>query len=137
MAVRLQAIFINPPIAVARLGGSNVPMDSFRWIDSPNPHLQTVIFPDWSLDVNAEGFVSPRMPESLTFRDGGLMRAVAPFFEVWGINGDDGSAPATWQQGPFTDDLLSWLGEIVPLTVDARNRKAARRARNPDLVFGT
>jgi hypothetical protein len=137
MAVRLQAIFINPPIAVARLGGSNVPMDSFRWIDSPNPHLQTVIFPDWSLDVNAEGFVSPRMPESLTFRDGGLMRPVAPFFELWGLNGDDGSAPATWQQVPLTDDLLSSLGGTVSLTVDARNRKAARRARNPDLVFGT
>ena len=137
MASRLQAIFIDPPIAVARLGGSDIPMDSFRWTDARDPRLQTVVFPDWSLDVDQDGFVTPRMPESLTFRDGGLIRPVAPFFELWGLNGEDRSDPATWQQVPLTADLLNSLGGTFTLTVDAQNRKAARRARNPNLVFGT
>ena len=137
MAARIQAIFIDPPIAVARLGGSNVPMDSFRWTDSSDPHLQTVIFPDWSLDVDAAGFVSPRMPNSLTFRDGALIRPVAPFFELWGLSGEDGGDPTKLTQVPLTNDLLNSLGATFSLTIDARNRKAARRARNPDLVFGT
>jgi hypothetical protein len=137
MAARLQAIFIDPPIAVARLGGSSTAMDSFRWVDSRDPHLQTVISADWSLDVDSNGFVSPRMPDSLTFRDGGLIRPVAPFFELWGLNGEDGSDPATWVQIPLTSDLLNSLGGTFLLTVDARNSKAARRARNPNLAFGT
>jgi hypothetical protein len=137
MAPRIQAIFIDPPIAVARLGGSNIPMDSFRWVDAGDPHLQTAVSPDWSLDVDQDGFVSPRMPESLTFRDGGLIRPVAPFFEIWALNGEDGSDPASWQQIPLTADLLNSVGGTFTVTVDARNRKAARRARNPNLVFGT
>lgn len=137
MAVRIQAIFIDPPIAVARLGGSTTPMDSFRWVDSSDPHLQTVLAPHWSLDVDADGVVSPRLPESLIFRDGALIRPVAPFFELWGLTGEDGSDPATWQQVALTNDLLSQNGSSFTLTVDARNRKAARRARNPDLEFGT
>jgi hypothetical protein len=137
MAAQIQAIFINPPIAVARLGASNTPLDSFRWVDSLDPHLQTVIFPDWSLDVDADGFVSPRMPDSLTFRDGALIRPVAPFFELWGLSGEDNSDPAQWTQIPLTAELLESLRGTFTITIDARNRKAARRARNPDLVFGT
>ena len=31
MAKIIQAIFVNPPIAIARLGGSTVPQEAFRW----------------------------------------------------------------------------------------------------------
>ena len=137
MAARIQAIFIDPPVAVARLGGSSTLMDSFRWVDSSDPHLQTVIAPHWSLDVDADGVATPRLPDSLIFRDGGLIRPVAPFFEIWALTGEDGSDAATWQQTPLTGDLLKQSGGSLTLTVDARNRKAARRARNPDLEFGT
>ncbi len=137
MAARIQAIFIDPPIAVARLGGSSTPMESFRWVDSSDPHLQTVIAPDWSLDVDADGVATPRLPDSLSFRDGGLIRPVAPFFELWTLMGEDGSDPATWQQAPLTLDVLTRVGGSFTISADARNRKAARRARKPDLQFGT
>jgi hypothetical protein len=138
MAVQIQAIFINPPIAVARLGGSNTPMDSFRWVDSPDPHLQTVISPDWSLDVDLDGVVTPRMPESLTFRDGLLIRPVAPFFELWALLGEPGSDADTWKPNPLTPSVLKETGaDTFILTVDARNKKAARRTQDARLEFGT
>jgi hypothetical protein len=137
MAARLQAIFIDPPIAVARLGGSNIPMESFRWVDSVDPRKQTAVFPDWTLDVSGDGDINPRMPDSLTFRDGSMIRPVAPFFELWGLSGEDGSDPTMWQEAPITGELLQSLGGTFALTIDARNSKAARRAHNPDLVFGT
>jgi len=31
VAETIQRIFIDPPIAVARLGGSNAPQDAFEW----------------------------------------------------------------------------------------------------------
>jgi hypothetical protein len=137
MAARIQAIFIDPPIAVARIGGSSTPMDSFRWVDSSDAHLQTVISPHWSLDVDADGVATPRLPNTLIFRDSGLIRPVAPFFELWSLTGEDGSDPSTWQQTPLTTDVLNQIGGSFTVTADARNRKAARRARNPDLEFGT
>ena len=137
MATRIQAIFIDPSITVARLGGSSAPMDSFRWVDSNDPHLQTVISPHWSLDVDADGVATPRLAGALIFRDRDLIRPVAPFFELWTLTGEDGSDPATWQQTPLTADVLNQIGGSFTVTVDARNRKAARRARNSDLEFGT
>jgi len=138
MAAKIQAIFIDPPIAVARLGASSTAMASFRWVDSSDPHLQTVIAPDWSLDVDTDGIATPRMPQSLIFRDGALIRPVAPFFELWAMVGDADTDPKTWQQVPLTQELLSSQGGSgFTLTIDARNRKAARRARNRNLEFGT
>jgi hypothetical protein len=48
MAEILQAIFITPPIAIARLGGGTTPQDAFRWMDTPNPRGEgeTTIAPD-------------------------------------------------------------------------------------------
>jgi hypothetical protein len=137
MAAKIQGIFIDPPIAVARLGGSTTPLDSYRWIDSSDPHLQTVIAPDWSLDIGPDGTVAPRMPQTLIFRDGSLIRPVAPFFEIWALMGEDASDPQQWQQTPLTADLLKQAGSSLMLAADARNRKAARRARNNQLEFGT
>ena len=135
MARQIRAILINPPIAIARLGASSTPMDSFRWIDSPDAHLQTVIAPDWTLDVDLNGAVNPRMPEELLFRDGDSYRPVAPFFELWALVSE---GPGDPQWTALTPRLLNEAGGTgFTLTVDARNSKAARRARNPDLEFGT
>jgi hypothetical protein len=135
MARQIQAILVNPPIAIARLGASSTPMDSFRWIDSPDAHLQTVIATDWTLDVDLNGGLNPRMPEELLFRDGNLYRPVAPFFELWALV-SEGPGDPRWTA--LTPALLNEAGGGgFTLTVDARNSKAARRARNPDLEFGT
>ncbi|MBV8107450.1 MAG: hypothetical protein JO223_23075 [Hyphomicrobiales bacterium] len=80
------------------------------------------------------------MPDSVAFRDGDLIRPVAPFYEVWARVGGAGSAPATWRDVPLTPALLQANGlalAALQLKVTARNLKAARRAGNPQLGFGT
>jgi len=136
MASKIQGLFIDPPIAIARLGASTKPVDCFLWQDAADPHLQTVVAPTWTLDVEADGSVWPRMPDQLRFRDGNLIRPVAPFFEVWALVAVDGSSKLT--ETPLTPTLLEENGiKSLTITVDARNAKAAHRARHPELVFGT
>jgi hypothetical protein len=142
MAQKIQAIFVDPPIAIARLGSSNVPQDAYRWVEAANPRTlsRTAIDPCWTLDVNSDGSVEPRLPDKIHLRDGDLIRPVAPFFELWALLGDDGSPPERWQETPLTPALLKKFraGESrISFTIDAKNRKAARRRQNDDLVFGT
>lgn len=142
MARTIQAIFIDPPIAVARLGGSNAPQDAFRWVEAVNPRSDgnTVIAPWWTLDILGDATVEPRMPTSIRLRDGELIRPVAPFFEIWALVGEPGSPPSQWREEPLTPKLLhAYRTDESALTIqiDAKNRKAARRIVDDNLVFGT
>src|ERR1035441_10589321 len=90
MAESIQKIFVDPPIAVARLGSSTTPQNAYKWVESaiPRSNANTTIEPDWSLVVQADGTVEPVLPTSLAFRDGPLIRPVCPFFELWASIGD-------------------------------------------------
>lgn len=142
MPDRICALFCVPPIAVARLGGSTTPMAAYRWEAPTNPRTQgeTVIVPDWSLEVLADGSIDPVKPSELRFRDGDLIRPVCPFIEVWARVGDPTQPSTTWRPEPLTDALLGAqgndLGDLT-FTVSARNRKAERRTGNAALAFGT
>jgi hypothetical protein len=142
MAETLQRLFTNPPIAVARLGGSTTPQNSYKWVESPNPRSngETTIEPDWSLVVQSDGTVEPVMPTSLAFRDGALIRPVCPFIELWASVGEPGSDPSTWKEVPVTPDLLT-KNSVNPnslvIKVDAKNLKVSRRTGNDELRFGT
>jgi hypothetical protein len=109
MAETIQKIFIDPPIAIARLGGSTLPQNAYRWVEDPNPrgNAETTIEPDWSLVVQSDGTVEPWMPPSLTLRDGAMIRPVSPFFELWASMGEAGSEPATWKDVPVTPKLMT------------------------------
>ena len=89
MADVIQSIFIDPPIAIARVGGSTTPLDAYIWAESPDPRSdgETTIVPTWSLDILPDGSVSPTLPTELRFRDGALIRPVCPFFELWALVG--------------------------------------------------
>jgi hypothetical protein len=142
MSRTIQKIFIDPPIAIARLGGSNSPQDAYRWVEAVNPRSDgnTVIAPWWTLEVLSDGTVEPHMPTNLRLRDGDLIRPVAPFFEIWALVGNSGSPPSQWLEQPLTPDLLRAYGAdetALTIQIDATNRKAARRMVNDDLVFGT
>jgi hypothetical protein len=142
MAETIQRIFIDPPIAVARLGGSTTPQNAYKWVESANPrsNADTTIEPDWSLVVQSDATVEPVMPASLAFRDGPLIRPVCPFFEVWASVGEPGSALATWEDVPVTPDLLAKHGiglNSLGIKVDAKNFKVSRRMQNPELQYGT
>lgn len=142
MAQIIQEIFVDPPIAIARLGGSNAPQDAYRWVEALNPRSDgnTVIAPWWTLDVLGDGTIEPRMPTNVVLRDGELIRPVAPFFEVWALVGNAGSPRSQWREVALTPQLLDQMGtdeSALSIEIDAKNRKAARRMDNPDLVFGT
>jgi len=129
---KIEEIFFLPPMAVARLGGSDNPLASFTWLEDPSLHGAglTVIAPAISLNVLANGSVQPFIPAVLQFRDGSLLRPVAPFFELW-VRGDG-------EEQPLTLKLLEENGSSlasIQYTVTAANRKAARRTDDPACAF--
>lgn len=141
MAVSIQALFVTPAFAVARLGGSTTPMHAYDWVDTQNPRLdgETDIAPSWTLAVQPDGSVAPFLPQAVTFRDGNLIRPVAPFFEIWARLGEPGSDSQTWTEAPLTNDLLAADGlslSSLRLSINARNRKATRRSGVEDHAFG-
>jgi len=135
MAV-IEEVFFLPPMAVARLGGSDTPLASFTWVEDPSTHGAgyTVIQPATSLEVQPDGSVRPVLPTTIQFRDGALLRPVAPFFELWAkLQGDP-------DPKPLTKDLLETSGgsaDGVSYTVSVANRKGARRVGDDSCAFGT
>ena len=130
-------VFFLPPMAMARLGGSDVPLESFSWAEDPSTHGggRTVIIPEISLEVQEDGSVSPYLPDVIRLRDSGLLRPVAPFFELWATVQQD-TGPKT--DVPLTLDLLEEAGgslEGVSYTVTVANRKAARRTGDDFCAF--
>jgi hypothetical protein len=137
----IQAILCSPPLSIARLGASTVPMDAFAWVPSRNPHDsgETRIAPTWTLDVQPDGSIVPRMPTQVVLRDAGDLRPVAPFIELWCDEGPDGQ-PQNWNRVPLTASKLQAEGLNVAnltFTIEAMNFKAARRTGNPNLRYGT
>jgi hypothetical protein len=128
----IEEIFFIPPMAVARLGGSSIPLASFTWLEDPNLYGAgvTVIAPAVSLVVLADGSAHPFLPANIQFRDGNQLRPVAPFFELWAQSGG--------QEQPIN---LQWLKahrgslESIQYTVTASNRKAARRTGDSACAF--
>ena len=141
-AETIQDIFIDPPLAIARLGGSSMPQDAYVWVKAPEPRAgdTTTIAPTWTLVVQPDATVVPVLPAQVTLRDGPLIRPVAPFFEIWARLGKTGRSPSTWRDVPLTPALLKKNGAALSdliLQIDAKNLKAARRTGNPDLGIGT
>ena len=70
MRKEICAIYVDPAIAVARLGGSTTPLEAYRWVDSPDPRANgdTAIEPAWSLRVGADATVEPYLPPEIQFR---------------------------------------------------------------------
>ena len=133
----IQSIFIDPPIGIARVGGSTSPQDAYDWVQSLDPRAdgETSVAPAWSLDVMADGSIQPRMPTAVTFRDdAALIRPVCPFFEVWALVGESGSAPETWRETPLTTALLAQHGtdeSALTIRVNAQNCKRLGARETP------
>lgn len=129
----LLEVFFLPPMAIARLGSSDTPMESFRWTENPSIFGgdMTIIEPQISLEVKEDGSLRPYYPELIRFRDGKSLRPVAPFLELWAmVQGENG----TVDKVPLTLQLLSSLGaspENIRYRVTAGNRKASFRTGDP------
>lgn len=116
-------------------------MDAFTWVPSDNPRIigETRIQATWTLDVQPDGSVIPRLPDRIILRDGPNLRPVAPFIELWCAVGD-ANDPDNWVHQPLTTRLLQaegLNGANLTFTVTAMNLKAARRTGNRRHGFGT
>lgn len=135
MAARadVRSVFFTPPMAVARLGGSDTPLDAFVWREDPTTQGGglTALEPATSLRVEDDGSVTSYRPVELVFRDGDLLRPVAPFLELW-VEYGDGTAE------PLTATLLTGHGgalDGVRHRVAAANAKAGRRTGDASCTF--
>lgn len=160
---RLQEVFFYPPMAIGRLGGSNIPLESFTWREDPTLHgaAKTIIEPAISLEIQSDGSIRPYLPSIIHFKDRDLFRPVAPFFELWArvLHGDGSieevpltsqllqelaaasagveSADGSIDKVAFTGSLLKELAQpldTVSYVIEAANLKAARRT--DDLTCG-
>lgn len=129
----IRSVFFTPPLAVARVGGSPTPVDAYVWYEDPS--LQggglTALLPCVSLRVEDDGSVACFRPTELVFRDGPLLRPVAPFLELWAEHDDGSVAQLT------STALAAGGGSLagVTYTVEAANRKAERRTLDPSCGF--
>ncbi|MDE2454138.1 MAG: hypothetical protein KGL43_11145 [Burkholderiales bacterium] len=127
----LVELFFNPPMAIARVGASPVPLDSFEWHEGRTAQggTQTVIEPALSFEVGADGSLRPFLPTQLRFKeDDGRIRPVAPFFELWARlqRTDDGSLEEAPMNAALMQELKLTLRHFA-VEVTASNLKAARR----------
>lgn len=136
---RLLGIFFDPPMAIARVGGSKDPMPAYRWKLDENPArgVQTMIEPAPSLiETSTKGnghhpfTLRVETPTEIRFKDRhGRIKPVAPFFELWARVQDlDGAVVNV----PVTKAFLKARGttlEHLRFTVVAANRKAEARTK--------
>lgn len=136
--VTLLELYFLPPMAMARLGNSDIPLEAFAWEEDSRIHsaCRTIIRPRISFRVRSDGSLEPYLPREIRFKDGNKIRPVAPFFELWAdiLVGSQGR-----QQVPVTLDLLSSLGVSLEqhflLRAHAANTKASRRVKDPSCSF--
>ncbi len=130
-------IFLLPPLAIARVGGSPTPLEAFDWatdFDIHGGHC-TVIEPATTFEVLPDATIRPYVPREIRFRDGDLLRPVAPFVELWARVqrvADDGTVHVVEQA--VNQSLLTELGATmasIHVTVTVANRKAERRTTDP------
>ena len=130
----IKSIFFQPPLAIARLGGSDKPLDCFVWDSDKSIHGgdRTVIRPTTSLRVVEDGSLRPYLPNVIQFRDGDQLRPVAPFFELWAtIYYHDPEhlhdVPVDLQFFKNMEVSPDNMLDSVEYTITVANRKAQRR----------
>ena len=131
----IEQLWLYPPMAFARLGGSDEPLECFYWGEddnSPRGTGKTTIVPGLTLSVDEHGMVSSYIPQAIRFKDGDKFRPVCPFFELH-ARWRDGTN--TVHEGPVTESLLS--DERLSLTnlsweVAVANLKPFHMSQDPD-----
>jgi hypothetical protein len=116
---------ILPTLAIARLGASLNPLENFDFVPPANPLDLPTIKPAETLYVDSSnGSIShAAVPDTVRFRDGGAIRPVCPFLEVFARLDDDTLVP-------LTTTLLAAEGltpDDVKWAVIVGNNKAYRR----------
>ncbi|MFJ7158161.1 hypothetical protein ACIQUQ_24940 [Streptomyces sp. NPDC101118] len=122
----IDKLWLQPPLAFARLGPSRTPCDNYRWGPSdltPRGSGKTTVVPEPTLDLAADGTLTERMPQQVRFKDAEGWRPVCPYFEVHGSWTADGER----RTGPVTEEVLAGFGlglDDVRWEVTVANLKA-------------
>src|SRR5215510_7187494 len=106
VAMTIESLLIYPPLAIARLGSSETPLDSFRWgEDQTTAHGtgKTTISPALTFRVADDGRVTSYLPDKIQFKDSQGFRPVCPFFELHSRYSDSSGRVA---EAPVTPALL-------------------------------
>jgi hypothetical protein len=122
----IQELRVLPPLAIARFGAAATPMDNYdAVVDPERPLGHRVLRPAETLEVEVSSgeIVRTFVPTRLSFTDGGQVRPIAPFLEVWALT-DAGALE------PLTAELLAREGAEaadVRWRVRVANHKVFRR----------
>jgi hypothetical protein len=124
-------IAILPPLAFARFGSHPKPVDNYTLETPKGEDLLGYrrIIPKPTFQISAEGEITgEKAPETITFKENGQVRPVAPFFELW----------AEFDDGPFEHLKQNMLGDAkLEWCVEVENRKVFRRTYNRDDIVKT
>lgn len=139
MAVNaIQRLHVLPPMAIARLGESPLPMENFTV--SPDPDSPPAppdpaaaagtrtlsSAPTLQVDLGTGRITGVTTPSDVRFRDAqGRIKPVAPFLEVWA------QFTAGGPLEPLTREHVDDLGAAVEWRVHVANLKAFRRTGDP------
>ncbi|MFC9504148.1 hypothetical protein [Streptomyces sp. NPDC057002] len=132
----IEKMWLNPPLAFARLGPSPEPCENYRYGPNdltPRGTGKTVAVPAPSLVLAADGTLEKRPPrgDQVRFKDERGFRPICPFFEVHGSWVIDGERT----EGPITTDVLDAFGLTtadVRWKVEVANLKAHQCTRADD-----
>jgi hypothetical protein len=122
----IRELRILPPLAIARFGAAPTPMDNYDAVVDPEQPLgYRALRPAQTLRVDVAGgeITATFVPQRLSFTEGGQVRPVAPFLELWALT--DGG-----QLEPVTTAMLAAQGASpanIRWRVQVANHKAARR----------
>ncbi|WP_375757713.1 hypothetical protein [Corallococcus exercitus] len=127
-------IRILPPLAIARLGDSETPLEAYELrVDPENPLGYRQIIPQETLEVNAATGEIERsyVPGSIRFKDGEKIRPVAPFLEVFVRRGDTADLePLTLgilEEEGLDAGALHWSVHVANIKIERRTEEAKDR----------
>jgi hypothetical protein len=135
MRMTLQRLWFYPPLAFARIGTSDTPLQCFSWgpdDDTPGGTGKTTILPGVTLRVTDDGGLAAEEPGTVLFKDSAGLRPVCPFFELHAAWSDDGGAV---HEGPVTEALLRAFGlspHDLTWDVAVANHKVSNVSQDPD-----
>jgi hypothetical protein len=129
----ISEIRILPPFAIARLGASETPLENYDLVLDDNDALgfrKIRGAETFRVDRKTGEITQAYVPDRVQFRDGGAIRPVAPFLEVFARTGDDKLEPLTLElldKHKLKPAALTWRVEVGNLKIFRRTGIAADR----------
>jgi hypothetical protein len=124
---------ILPPFAIGRLGASETPLENYDLVLDDKDALgfrQIKGADTLRVDREAGEIKESYRPKRVRFRDGGAIRPVAPFLEVFARTADDTLEPLTLallEQHGLTPSSVKWRVEVGNLKIFRRTSIAKDR----------